>query len=165
MVSEELRASEMVIHRESRGADFHQAALRYAQSLWMAGKPAQAILQINKSFMAHLERGTDIHSYHALGWIMNAAADGESGFLGNPVRHFQHLATRMSGPQKEIRTWRAWACFHLAEKILPSGYSRDGRQMIREGIWIPGLAPVLAALERNGWKSERSAFLDAYRMP
>ena len=33
---------------------FYQDALRYAQSQWISGKPAQAILQLDKAWMADL---------------------------------------------------------------------------------------------------------------
>ena len=41
-------------HGVERGAAFYQDALRYAQSLWISGKPAQAILQLDKAWMADL---------------------------------------------------------------------------------------------------------------
>jgi hypothetical protein len=136
-------------HGGVRGGDFYLDALRYAQSLWMAGKPAQAILQLNKAWMADLSPSDpvlEIHPspYQALVWILETASTGECGFLGNPVRHFQHLATRMSGQRAEIRVWRAWFCFHLAERCLNSAlYSRDGRQIAREGLWIPSYQRAL----------------------
>ena len=70
---------------------------------------------------------------------MEHAADGTAGFLGNPVRHFQHLATRMSGPLQEVRTARAWKCFHIARRVLGErgDFPLDGRQIAREGIFIP----------------------------
>lgn len=71
--------------------------------------------------------------------MIAAAADGSHGFLGNPVRHFQHLATRMSGPRKEIRIKRAWKCFYIARQVLQGkgDFPLDGRQIAREGIFIP----------------------------
>lgn len=89
-----------------KGEAFYLAALAYAQSLWLDGKPAQAILQLNKAWMADLD-GTEAalashpSPYRALRWIITMAKDGDSGFLGNPVRHFQHLASRMSGARAE----------------------------------------------------------------
>ncbi|RYD63892.1 MAG: hypothetical protein EOP84_33205, partial [Verrucomicrobiaceae bacterium] len=94
---------------------YYFAALSYAQSLWREGKPAQAILQLNKAFMADLSGDEEVLGkfpppYAAMVWILQNRPEGP--FLGNPVRHFQHLATRVSGERKEIRSWRAWACFH-----------------------------------------------------
>jgi hypothetical protein len=93
--------------------------------------------------------------YRALVWILETAASGDHGYLGNPVRHFQHLASRMSGPRAEIRAWRAWLCFHLAEKSLGCpGFPRDGGQLAREGLWIPGLQRTIPEISKHGWKNE-----------
>lgn len=147
-------------HGAAKGPEFYLDALRFAQSQWLAGKPAQAILQLNKAWMADLHDASGFLEQHpppyrALVWILRTAASGECGFLGDPVRHFQHLATRMSGPQAEIRSWRAWCCLNLAENVLsPSSFRRDGPQMAREGFWIPGFGASLAALTRLGWPGE-----------
>lgn len=147
-------------HGAVRGAEFYLDALRYAQSQWISGKPAQAVLQLDKAWMADLPPGHPVLErhpapYRALVWILVRAASGDCGYLGNPVRHFQHLASRMSGPRAEIRAWRAWLCFHLAERVLPSaGFPRDGRQMVREGMWIPGPGSVLSAMSGLGWTGE-----------
>lgn len=131
-------------HGLSRGAEFYLDSLRFAQGHWLEGKPAQAILQINKAFSADLIGDEEIFRdwpwpYEALAWIMEIAADGSHGFLGNPVRHFQHLATRMTGPRKEARVTRAWKCFHIARRVLEGkgDFPLDGRQIAREGIHIP----------------------------
>lgn len=149
-------------HGDSKGAEFYQDALRYAQSQWIAGKPAQAILQLDKAWMADLLPEDPVlidfpPPYRALVWILrNSAGDG-CGYLGNPVRHFQHLASRMSGPRAAIRSSRAWLCFHLAETVLPAPIRpRDGRQLAREGLWIPGFAQALNRVARDGWKNEAS---------
>ncbi|WAC21343.1 hypothetical protein OVA24_08085 [Luteolibacter sp. SL250] len=145
---------------EGKKEDFYLAALGYSQSLWLEGKPAQAILQLNKAWMADLHGGEDILTrrpspYRALRWIMERAQGGAAGFMGNPVRHFQHLASRMSGPRAEIRVLRAWACFHLASSVLdPANYPRDGVQIAREGLWIPGRERVFNGIRRFGWKNE-----------
>ncbi|MEO7099450.1 MAG: hypothetical protein ABI162_08820 [Luteolibacter sp.] len=153
-------------HGHAKGADFYLDALRFAQSQWISGKPAQAILQINKAWMADLtgdERILKTHPspYRALVWIMETAASGEHGYMGNPVRHFQHLASRMSGPRAEIRSWRAWLCFHLAEKTLnTSEFPRDGEQLVREGLWIPGIQRALHEVAERGWEGEAKVVMD-----
>ncbi|MFT3991170.1 MAG: hypothetical protein QM680_07145 [Luteolibacter sp.] len=157
-VSETLDFTHTRRHGEVKGAAFYVDALMYAQSQWLAGKPAQAILQLNKAWMADLAGGEAILEkypppYRALAWILEHLPMGHPGFFGNPVRHFQHLASRMSGPRAEIRTWRAWVCFHLAERILP-GCERDGRQLAREGIRIPTLENALRGVEKLGWDGE-----------
>lgn len=147
-------------HGENRGADFYLDALRYAQAQWIAGKPAQAVLQLDKAWMADLEADDPVLAanpspYAALAWIIRRAADGGCGFLGDPVRHFQHLASRMSGPRGTVRSWRAWCCMHLAERVAPSGvFRRDGRQLAREGLWIPSMNAALAGLALHGWAGE-----------
>jgi hypothetical protein len=131
-------------HGVERGAAFYRDALAFAQGHWQEGKPAQAILQLNKAFSADLRDDDPILKewpwpYAALEWILEHAADGSAGFLGNPVRHFQHLATRMSGPRREERIARAWKCFHIARRVLAGrgDFPLDGRQIAREGIFIP----------------------------
>ena len=106
-------------HGRERGAEFYQDALCYAQSQWISGKPAQAILQLDKAWMADLACGDPVlvsHPPPIRRWFgcSSGRLSGNCGYLGNPVRHFQHLASRMSGPRADIRAWRAWLCFHLA---------------------------------------------------
>jgi hypothetical protein len=156
-------------HRENRGADFYFDALRYAQWQWMTGKPAQAVLQLDKAWMADLVSDDPLLAAHpspyaALAWIIRAAAHGGCGFLGDPVRHFQHLASRMSGPRSTVRSWRAWCCMHLAGRVSPPGLFRhDGRQLAREGLWIPSHGAALAALSRHGWAGEADIAEQALR--
>lgn len=97
--------------------------------------------------------------YRALIWIIAGAASGDCGYLGNPVRHFQHLASRMAGgPRAEIRVWRAWCCFHLVEKVLHCGeFPRDGEQIVREGLWIPSWQRVQNEISKKGWPGEAEA--------
>ena len=141
-----------------RGPAFYGAALRYAQSLWREGKPAQAILQLNKAWSADLPGAVPladagVSPYRALVWILQQGPDG--GFLGNPVRHFQHLATRMSGPRAVARSWRAWAGFHLAERLLDGrDCPRDQRQIDAENLVIPAWPQVVGALTECGWPGE-----------
>lgn len=153
-------------HGQRKGAEFYLDALRYAQSQWISRKPAQAILQLNKAWMADLCDDDDVLNthpapYHALVWLLETAAAGNHGYLGNPIRHFQHLASRVSGPRSEIRAWRAWLCFHLAEKGLPAArFPRDGQQIAREGLAIPSLSHVLQQISKNGWPRECAGFLE-----
>jgi len=147
-------------HGRERGAAFYQDALRYGQSLWISGKPAQALLQLDKAWMADLPMGDPVlyshpSPYQAMLWILQRSTSEDCGYLGNPVRHFQHLASRMSGDRAEIRSWRAWLCFHLSERVLPrADFPRDGSQISHEGLWIPSLARSLAAVAKLGWPDE-----------
>jgi len=135
-------------HRKECGARYYLACLEYAQSLTRQKKPAQAILQLNKAFMADVENPPYPLPYEALIWLITQR--GEGIFIGNPVRHFQHLATRMSGPRAELRSWRAWACFHLSQQILPrTEFPKDEQQLSREGLVIPSFEEVLKNLPKS----------------
>ena len=153
-------------HGAEKGEAFYQDALRFAQSHWLSGKPAQAILQLNKAWMSDLAGDDPVLAefpppYRALVWILRESAAGGRGFLGNPVRHFQHLASRVSGPRAEVRSWRAWVCFHLAERVLDrSRFPRDGVQLAKEGLWIPGFHRSCDEVARRGWSGE----VDAVRL-
>lgn len=144
--------------RTDRGPGFYLAALEYAQSLWRRGYPAQAILQLNRAWSADLRGDEPVlvewpSPYRALGWILRERPEGR--FLGNPVRHFQHLASRMHGVRREPRVWRAWAAFHLAEAVLgTAGFPRDEEQIAREGLRIPRWEEVMAGLAEHGWPGE-----------
>lgn len=155
-VSGRLEPSVTRRHGKERGAAFYHDALCYAQSQWLHGKPAQAILQLNKAWMARLDAAPEFPPpYRALVWLLQRAGSGDFGFIGNPPRHFQHLATRMSGPDSAVRSCRAWICFHLATVAMEGmGYDRDGVQLAREGIWIPGWDHALHGIHRMGWPGE-----------
>lgn len=149
-----------------KDATYYHACLCYAQSLWRVGKPAQAILQLNKAFMADLggEPGMILQSwpppYAVLVWMLRSR--GERDFIGNPVRHFQHLATRVSGERREIRAWRAWACFHLSRRVLPAGeFPFDAEQVAKESLEIPGWSVVLDRIAAGGWVGEAEVIREA----
>ncbi|MFZ4765597.1 MAG: hypothetical protein ACOYMN_11645, partial [Roseimicrobium sp.] len=103
-----------------RSERFYLTALHYAQTLWLQGFPAKALLQVNRALSCWLPdlalhpaaSPTDLSAptlapYHAKAWMMRHRPEGR--FIGNPRRHYQHLASRMVEPHKELRTWRAWA--------------------------------------------------------
>ncbi|GAA5494246.1 hypothetical protein Rhal01_00405 [Rubritalea halochordaticola] len=141
-------------YRAECGQKFYLACLELAQNQWEQGYPAQALLQINKSFMAQLQADAPITqrhpiAYKAVYWIIQSSHRSHE-FLGNPVRHYQHLATRMNfnQPLAELRVWRAWACHHLAQAILPADdFPRDERQIESEKIQIPDISIVLAKID------------------
>jgi len=79
--------------------------------------------------------------YPALVWYLVNRVDAL--FIGNPVRHFQHLASRMSGEHAELRAWRAWACFHLAKELLPAdSFPQDLEQVAKEELEIPTVLEI-----------------------
>ncbi|WP_435892592.1 hypothetical protein [Oceaniferula spumae] len=128
--------------------DYFLTCLTCAQSLWLQGKPAQALLQLNHALSLDTETFTPWPlPYQAKVWLFTRRH--EEGFLGNPVRHYQHLASRMSGPNSELRSWRAWVCFHLAESLLPADeFPRDEQQIEREGLEIPDIDQTMSNLEK-----------------
>ncbi len=140
----------------------YRVSLDYAQSLWREGKPAQALLQLNRAWAADLQGDEAVlrewpPPYRALDWILRDA--GRSGFLGNPVRHFQHLATRMNAVRPVPRRWRAWAGMHLAARLLdPRDFPPDEPQRLAEKLVIPGIDEVIAGLETHGWAGEAAVF-------
>lgn len=151
----EERAGALAALGRERGEDFYRTALARAQGLWVAGEPAQAILRLNRAWAASLRGDEGVlkewpSPFRALRWMLERAPEGR--FLGNPVRHFQHLATRMNEDNREARVARAWACFHLAERVL--GMERDEAQIVREGVAVPTLDEALAELARCGWPGE-----------
>lgn len=151
------------VHAPAKCDRFYHAALCYAQSLWREAKPAQAILQLNKAFMADLRGDEPVLQFHpppyaVLVWFLENRPDGP--FLGNPVRHFQHLATRVTGERKEIRSWRAWACFHLARRILPPDeFPPDHEQIGEESLVIPDWELVLDQIRILGWPGEAEVLI------
>ncbi|MFT5467176.1 MAG: hypothetical protein ACI8UO_002280 [Verrucomicrobiales bacterium] len=153
-----------------RGERFYEAALKVAHSLWLQGLPAQALLLINRAFGADLQGGEsvlDAHPlpYRAAAWIMRERNADQ--FIGNPRRHFQHLATRMVEPRREQRAWRAWACWKLARTILPS-FPADHEQLLTEGVVEPDSSAIEAQLKCLGipgeaklWKQAEAEALDS----
>jgi hypothetical protein len=146
------------VFAESKCGHFYAASLCLAQSYWRQAKPAQAILQLNKAFMADLRGDEEVLQswpapYGVLVWMLHHRPP--QAFVGNPVRHFQHLATRVSGQRREIRSWRAWGCFHLARRVLPAdGFPPDEVQIERERLEIPAWERVSQAIRHGGWRGE-----------
>lgn len=139
-----------------RGPAFYERALECAQSRWIEGLPAQAILMLNRAYSADLDGTEPILQvyplpYAALRWILEHHQPDR--FLGNPRRHFQHLATRMVEPRKTIRTWRAWACWAIAGDCW-SPESGDSEQLRAEGVREPSLAEIREGLELSGLPGE-----------
>jgi GNAT superfamily N-acetyltransferase len=148
-----------------RGPLFYETALHYAQSLWREGFPAKSILIINRALSLPLSAGEPILAkwplpYQALVWIMQHRVEGQ--FIGNPRRHWQHLATRMVEPNKELRTWRAWACWYLAQVILPEAeYPADQKQIREEQIVEPTQEQIATHLRRLSPARDEDSWLHA----
>ncbi len=159
-----LKPSDTRVWRDECGPNYYQICLECAQSLWQAHLPAQALLQLNKSFMCQLDPADSILQkfplpYRAIRWML--ANYHPEDFIGNPVRHFQHLASRMSAksPQAELRTWRAWACYHIASRVLDhDDFPPDEQQIRREKLSIPSVTEVSSQLEKLGLTGEVDLF-------
>lgn len=141
---------------EERGPEFYLGALTCAQSLWLQGLPAQAMLQLNRAFAADLRADAAVLQefplpYAAMAWLMRHRLPDQ--FIGNPRRHFQHLATRMSGPRREVRICRAWACWWLARVIDPS-LPADEEQLANEPVTEPTFAEIDEGLREHGHVGE-----------
>lgn len=147
-----IRASALKICGKARDEAFYNLALKCAQSLWLQGLPAQSLLLINRAFGADIdsEMAGDL-PYAAAAWVMKYRKSDQ--FIGNPRRHYQHLATRMVEPRKELRSWRAWACWMIACKVFPD-YPADDEQILKEGIVEPSRAEVFDNLARIGLSGE-----------
>lgn len=148
---------------DDRGPDFYEAALCYAASLWLQGLPARSILLLNRALGADVPAGAPVLRkwplpYAAIAWILQHARSEH--FLGNPRRHWQHLATRMSGPRAELRTWRAWACWRLARIILPD-LPADEVQLAEEAVREPQEAEISSFLERLGLPGEAALWAES----
>lgn len=155
------RAAELGVYRDrERGADFYLHALRCGQSRWLELLPAQALLMLNRAMGArlHAEENAElleIHPmpYRAVAWILHRGE--EIGFLGNPRRHYQHLATRMTGGDLSLRTARAWACWELAKASNPA-WEADEVQIAKEGISEPTFSQVESNLLSLGLPGEHA---------
>lgn len=166
IVEEPLRAASIREAGSDRGGHFYLMALRCAQSLWLQGLPAQSILLLNRAFSADLSGDEKVLlefplPYSPLRWIMEERT--EDRFLGNPRRHFQHLATRMVEPRKELRSWRAWACWWIACEIFPE-YPADDEQLQKEGIVEPERLQIEKALRELGLIGEVGHWQAACRL-
>ena len=155
-VENPLRAVAMKQCGSDRGRDFYLLALQCAQSLWLQGLPAQSLLLINRAFGADHESDlsmceTDPLPYAAAVWVMKNRSEDQ--FIGNPRRHYQHLATRMVPPRKEVRSWRAWACWYVSCQVFPD-YPADEKQIVEEGIAEPSRHEIARQLARFGLDGE-----------
>lgn len=146
------QAEEVNTFGKDRGAGFYEICHQYAQTLWVMGFPAKCILLLNRALSCTLPETDPMLQrwplpYQALAWLLiHRPADQ---FIGNPRRHWQHLATRMVEPNKELRTWRAWACWYLAKEILPvSEYPPDLKQIREESVIEPTHAEITAHLKQ-----------------
>ena len=160
-----IEAAEVVALGKERGAVFYEASLRYGHSRWQTGLPAQALLQVNRALSTWLRADEPVLRqwplpYAVVSWLMVNRPEGQ--FLGNPRRHFQHLATRMVEPHKELRAWRAWACWYLAKAVLPEEeFPGDPKQIREAGIVEPTFALIREQLLKLSPANDEAMWLKA----
>lgn len=149
-----------------RGPAFYEAALNYGHSLWLRGLPARGILLLNRAMGCDLD-GSELAlqrwpiPYEAMVWILQSR--NIEDFIGNPRRHWQHLATRMVEPRKQLRTARAWACWYLSRLVLPD-YPADDLQIEREGVIEPTPEDIAQRISALGLPGELQVWQRAVAM-
>lgn len=142
--------------------------LRYAQCLWLEGKPGQALLQLNHALAIELKDDSSIYQQHpwpylAKQWLVDNRLPDD--FLGNPVRHYQHYATRIPEPAalRDLRQLRAWICFWIMRELLPSKtFPRDEEQIVKENILIPTFESSLNQLKDLNHQRELTFIRDHF---
>jgi hypothetical protein len=147
---------------ELRGGDpeaYYLAALRYGNTLWLAGHSGRAILAATRALYADLPEDAAVLRewplpYRALRWIV--AQHPSDDFPGNPRVSFQHQATRLRGERQELRRARAWAVWALVRAAKPS-LPGDAAQEVEE----PDLEAIRGGLETHGHADEASLWADA----
>ncbi len=146
-----------------RDIEFYQTALRYAQALWMKGLPARSILAIDRALfcdLSGLEDGLKQWPlpYLAVLWIIGHRFPDQ--FIGNPRIHYQHLADRVRGERKDIKKWRAWACWYLVKVCFPE-FERDKKHQVVE----PTVADIRDGLVQFGYPDEVAVWDRVLRIP
>jgi hypothetical protein len=145
----------------NRGPAFYEASLQYGQVLWLRGLPGQALLQANRAMGADVSAHDEGLTrwpmpYAAVRWLLENFQPGD--FIGNPRRHYQHLATRMLEPRKLQRSWRAWACWWISRIVLPE-MPADEEQLEREGVEEPTPEQIYHGLTAGGLAGEADLWL------
>ncbi len=141
------------LHRgAARGAEFYISCLEYGQTLWGRGLAARAILCLDRALGSDLRGDEPVLAswplpYAALAWLL--AHTPADVFVGNPRVHFQHYAGRMNEPRRELRRWRAWACWALVRAVCPR-LPGDPRHAICE----PSVEEIAVALRIHGHAGE-----------
>lgn len=141
-------------------SEFHTAACRYANFLWMQSTPARAILALCRAIYTVPQEDFPqptfaLKTYSAYAWFLRQSRV-HPGFLGNPRISFAHQATRMKCRNAEINRFRAWALWHLTRAHFPS-LPPDPKCTER----APCPSEIAGILGQTGYRGESSAFLGA----
>jgi len=137
---------------------FYIAALHYAQTLWLRGLSARALLAATRALYANPRPDGEALAqwplpYRAIHWICSAH-DGH-GFLGNPRISYQHQAGRITGAAAERKRARAWAAWYLVRLALPE-LPGDPHHRIAE----PSAAAIHELLLRHGIPGEAQLWME-----
>ena len=100
----------------------YRTYLAYGQSLWQRALPARALLAVDKALLLVLPDDAHVYEDHPLPYatiVYFLENVDRSLFFGNPRVHYQHLADRIRGEDVELRSLRAWACWHLTRQSRP----------------------------------------------
>lgn len=149
---EQMDASALTAHGESRDAAFYLTALTYAHHLWLRGLAARAVLLLDRALGADL-RGDEPAltewplPYEAQAWFLRHTPPDV--FIGNPRVHFQHLADRMNEPRRDQRRWRIWACWAICRTVRPE-FPADPKHRVVE----PTPEEIAARLRAHGLPGE-----------
>ena len=136
-----------------RGAEFYLRCLTYGNTLWQRRLVARAVLCLDRALYAEVSAGDPVLALHplpyrALAWMLVHVPDAI--FIGNPRAHYQHLADRVRGARSEIRSWRAWACWHIVRRVRAE-FPSDPKHIVRE----PSRDEIAGHLARIGLPDER----------
>jgi hypothetical protein len=146
-------------HGEARGADFYLACLEYGNELWNRGLAARAMLCLDRAMGADLRGDAPVLREHpmpyaAMAWFLQHTP--VDVFIGNPRVHFQHYADRMNEPRRDLRRWRAWACWALTRRLRPE-WPADPRHAVIE----PSEDEIAAELDFHGLPGETALWREA----
>ncbi len=146
-----------------RGEKFYWLTLDYAQVRWLERHPAHTLLMLNRALTCNLpdiSLNGAVKPYHAVAWILQHRPP--ELFIGNPRRHWQHLATRMTPPFKDLRTWRAWACWYLSCRALDElEFPSDTKQIYEERVVEPRYEDIVENLGRLSPNDDVAAWQSA----
>jgi hypothetical protein len=143
-----------------RGPSFYRRCLEYAQYLWLHATPARSLLAVDRALFSTVSENEPVLRswplpYAAISWIITRAP-GDL-FLGNPRIHYQHLADRVKGPRSQVRSWRAWAGWHIVRAVRP-----DFEGDVRHPVVPPTLSEVQAGLTTHGIPGEIECWRNAF---
>lgn len=132
--------------------EFYFNALQYGHYLWQTGHAGRALLAVTRALYADVMEGDPILKtwplpYAALLWI--ATHHEKEDFPGNPRVSFQHQATRLRGPRRELRRARAWAVWALIRQAKP-GLPGDANDSVKE----PTEEEIALLLNAHGHENE-----------